>query len=238
MGLIIMLYMNSVFCMTFLCFLLLEVAQVRGGAANETSDPVVLRSGIILREFDENVPRAAAQVSIRDCLCQCHWQTFRDRYGRTHGNCKSTDHTKAQWCYVRTPVKTYLGNHGHSTCSDLQRSGRYPGMTWSYQACATPYLTDDVCSYLLQNHYSNNNNGNYRNPIKPRIRDSQVEGVYEDPEDGKIKKGNKWQNFPTTISLTDIINKPKGEGNQPNDSKFSFKKKSSSTTQSTTLKNQ
>jgi hypothetical protein len=35
-------------------------------------------------------------------------------------------------------------------------------MTWSYQACATPYLTSDVCSYLLQNYYSNNNNGNYR----------------------------------------------------------------------------
>merc|ERR1711902_184259 len=87
---------------------------------------------------------------------------------------------------------TYLGNHGHSTCSDLQRSGRYPGMTWSYQACATPYLTSDVCSYLLQSYYSNNNNGNYRNPIKPRIRDSQVEGVYEDPEYGKIKKGTKW----------------------------------------------
>ena len=61
---------------------------VRGGAANETSDPIVLRSGIALREFDENVLRAAAQISIRDCLCQCHWQTFRDRYRRIHGNCK------------------------------------------------------------------------------------------------------------------------------------------------------
>ena len=61
---------------------------VQGGSANETSDPVVLRSGITLREFDENVQRAAAQTSIQDCLCQCHWQTFRDRYGRTHGNCK------------------------------------------------------------------------------------------------------------------------------------------------------
>ena len=73
----------------------------------------------------------------------------------------------------------------------------------------------------------------YRNPIKPRIRDSQVEGVYEDPEDGKIKKGNKWQKFPTTISLTDIINKPKVDANQPNDSELSFKEKPSSTTQST-----
>jgi len=123
----------------------------------------------------------------------------------------STDQTGAQWCYVRTPVKTYLGNHGHSTCSDLQRSGRYPGMVWSYQACATPYLTSDVCSYLLQSYYSNNNNGNYRNPIKPRIGETQVEGVYKDPKDGKTKKGNKWLKFPSSIGLTDIIKKPKVE---------------------------
>jgi len=191
-------YHKSVVCLFFLCFLIFDVAQ--GGSTNETSNPVVLRSGITLREFDENVQRAAAQTSIQDCLCQCHWQTFRDRYGRTHGNCKSTDHTKAQWCYVRTPVQTYLGNHGHSTCSDLQRSGRYPGMTWSYQACATPYLTDDVCSYLLQNYYNNNNNGNYRNPIKPRIGENNNEGNFRD-KDGKIKKGNKWQKFPSVITL-------------------------------------
>lgn len=189
--------------LSFLCFFLLDVALVQGGSAKEASDPVVLRSGITLREFDEDVQRAAAQTSIRDCLCQCHWQTFRDRYGRTHGNCKSTDHTKAQWCYVRSPVKTYLGNHGYSTCSDLQKSGRYPRMAWSYQACATPYLTDDVCSYLLQSHYNNNNNGhngNYRNSIKPRIGENTNEGNFKD-KDGKIKQGNKWQKFPSVISL-------------------------------------
>jgi len=228
--------LRGIFCLlTIPIFVIfLNTDKVQAGIANETSDPIVLRSGVNLKEFNnETVLRAAAQTSIQDCLCQCHWQTFRDRYGRTHGNCKSTDQTGGRWCYVRTPVKTYLGNHGHSTCSDLQRSGRYPGMTWSYQACATPYLTSDVCSYLLQSYYTNHNNGNYRNPIKPRIRDSQVEGVYEDPEDGKIKKGNKWQKFPTTISLTDIINKPKVDANQPNDSELSFKEKPSSTTQST-----
>ena len=62
---------------------------VQAGIANETSDPIVLRSGVNLKEFNnETVLRAAAQTSIQDCLCQCHWQTFRDRYGRTHGNCK------------------------------------------------------------------------------------------------------------------------------------------------------
>jgi len=225
---------NILFLVTIhLCVILLNINKVHAGSANETSDPIVLRSGIVLREFNnETVLRAAAQTSIQDCLCQCHWQTFRDRYGRTHGNCKSSDQTGGRWCYVRTPVKTYLGNHGHSTCSDLQRSGRYPGMTWSYQACATPYLTSDVCSYLLQQYYSNNNNGNYRNPIKPRIRDTQVEGIYKDPKDGKIKKGNKWQKFPTTIGLTDIINKPKTEKDQSNDSELLFKDTPSTTTQS------
>ena len=70
-------------------------------------------------------------------------------------------HNGAQWCYVRTPVQTYLGNHGHSTCSDLQRSSRYENMVWSYQACVTPYLTSEVCSYLLQNHRETNDDGNY-----------------------------------------------------------------------------
>merc|ERR1712018_45864 len=198
---IIMMLRNIFFFVTtILCVFVLNINKVHAGSANETSDPIVLRSGVILRQFNDTVQRAAAETSIQDCLCQCHWQTFRDRYGRTHGNCKSTDQTNARWCYVRTPVKTYLGNHGHSTCSDLQRSGRYPGMTWSYQACATPYLTDDVCSYLLQNHYSNNNNGNYRNPIKPRIGENNNEGNFSD-KDGKLKKGNKWQKFPSVITL-------------------------------------
>jgi len=222
---------------TTLCVLLSNINKVQAGAANETSDPIVLRSGVVLRQFNETVLRAAAQTNIQDCLCQCHWQTFRDRYGRTHGNCKSTDQTQARWCYVRTPVKTYLGNHGHSTCSDLQRSGRYPGMTWSYQACATPYLTSDVCSYLLQNYYNNNNNGNYRNPIKPRIGESAVEGFFKDPQDGKIKKGNKWLKFPSSISITDILKKPtvdKNEDNQSVESGLSFKEKTKDSTKTST----
>jgi len=184
-----------------LCFFFQNTAKVQGGATNETRDPLVsTRSGITIKEFDANVPRAAAEVSIQDCLCQCHWQTFRDRYGRTHGNCKSTDQTGGRWCYVRTPVITYLGNHGHSTCSDLQRSGRYPGKVWSYQACATPYLTSDVCSYKLQNYRQTNNQGNYRNNIKARIGDNSNEGLFKDT-DGTILKGNKWAKFPSAITL-------------------------------------
>ena len=48
-----------------------------------------------------------------------------------------------------------------------------------------------------------------RNPIKPRISETQVEGIYKDPKDGKTKKGNKWLKFPSSIGLTDIIKKPK-----------------------------
>merc|ERR1719273_2557747 len=227
------------FVTTLLCVFLSNTNKVRAGSANETSDPIVLRSGVVLRQFNDTVLRAAAQTSIQDCLCQCHWQTFRDRYGRTHGNCKSTDQTQARWCYVRTPVKTYLGNHGHSTCSDLQRSGRYPGMTWSYQACATPYLTDDVCSYLLQSYYNNNNNGNYRNPIKPRIGENNNEGNFRD-KDGNIKQGNKWQKFPSVITL--FGSRPQSKDtfkNKTQDKKTTPKpqKVSPSVTRTTTPKN-
>merc|ERR1711944_116074 len=108
--------MGGIFCLlTIQLFVVfLNTDKVQAGIANETSDPIVLRIGVDLKEFNnETILRAAAQTSIQDCLCQCHWQTFRDRYGRTHGNCKSTDQTGGRWCYVRTPVKTYLGNHGH-----------------------------------------------------------------------------------------------------------------------------
>merc|ERR1712001_820834 len=107
-------------------------------------------------------------------------------------------------------------------------------MTWSYQACATPYLTSDVCSYLLQNYYSNNNNGN---PIKPWIGESQVEGVFKDPQDGKIKKGNKWLKFPSTISLTDFIKKPtlvKDEDNKSVETGLSSQEKAKDSTKTST----
>ena len=48
-------------------------------------DSIVFR---LLDQFDEDVLKAAAQVTIEDCLCQCHWRTFRDRYRKQHGNCK------------------------------------------------------------------------------------------------------------------------------------------------------
>merc|ERR1712198_706641 len=70
--------------------------------------------------------RAASQQV--NCGCQCSNLTFRDKYGRVQGNCKSADHTGAKWCYV---------NSWSSPCQDKQRSKRF-NKPWSYAACATP----------------------------------------------------------------------------------------------------
>merc|ERR1719318_481370 len=64
-----------------------------------------------------------------NCGCQCSNLTFRDKYGRVQGNCKSADHTGARWCYVE-------GGWG-SPCQDKQNSKRF-NKPWSYEACATP----------------------------------------------------------------------------------------------------
>merc|ERR1712002_1420212 len=61
--------------------------------------------------------------------CQCSSLTFVDSSGHIQGNCKSVDHTGAQWCYV---------DSHHSSCQDLVYSKRFPNNPWSYEACATP----------------------------------------------------------------------------------------------------
>merc|ERR1711923_114144 len=91
-------------------------------------------------ETEKTNPKAASPYT--NCGCQCSSLTFRDKSGRVQGNCKSTDHTGAQWCYVDTIVP--------STCQDLSyTSVRFPGKPWSYEACATP-----ACGY---------NNGGFNN---------------------------------------------------------------------------
>merc|ERR1711877_114081 len=101
-------------------------------------------------ETEKTNPKAASPYT--NCGCQCSSLTFRDKSGRVQGNCKSTDHTGAQWCYVDTSVP--------STCQDLSyTSVRFPGKPWSYEACATP-----ACGY---NNVGYNNggfsNGGYNN---------------------------------------------------------------------------
>merc|ERR1711872_86400 len=91
-------------------------------------------------ETQKTNPKAASPYT--NCGCQCSSLTFRDKSGRVQGNCKSADHTGAQWCYVDTSVP--------STCQDLSyTSVRFPGKPWSYEACATP-----ACGY---------NNGGFNN---------------------------------------------------------------------------
>merc|ERR1712198_252018 len=101
-------------------------------------------------ETEKTNPKAASPYT--NCGCQCSSLTFRDKSGRVQGNCKSADHTGAQWCYVDTSVP--------STCQDLSyTSVRFPGKPWSYEACATP-----ACGY--NNGVFNNggyNNGGYNN---------------------------------------------------------------------------
>merc|ERR1712038_1117587 len=101
-------------------------------------------------ETEKTNPKAASPYT--NCACQCSSLTFRDKRGRVQGNCKSADHTGAQWCYVDTSVP--------STCQDLSyTSVRFPGKPWSYEACATP-----ACGY--NNGGFNNggyNNGGYNN---------------------------------------------------------------------------
>ena len=59
------------------------------GQLNEKSNASKTNDGIIAtRIFSDDVLRAAAGTSIDDCLCQCHKLTFRDRYRKTHGNCR------------------------------------------------------------------------------------------------------------------------------------------------------
>merc|ERR1711872_477403 len=73
-----------------------------------------------------------------NCGCQCSDLTFRDKYNRVQGNCKTADNTGAQWCYTE---------YG-STCEDQQRSTRFgrQGKTWSYQACSTPSVYSAQCA--------------------------------------------------------------------------------------------
>merc|ERR1712121_336684 len=73
-----------------------------------------------------------------NCGCQCSDLTFRDKYNRVQGNCKTADNTGAQWCYTE---------YG-STCEDQQRSTRFgrQGKTWSYQACSTPSIYSAQCT--------------------------------------------------------------------------------------------
>merc|ERR1712033_50163 len=108
--------------------------------------------------LDTNNKAASFRVN---CNCQCSDLTFRDKFNRIQGNCKTADNTGAQWCYTE---------YG-STCEDQQRSQRFghQGKTWSYQACSTPPRHSPQCNgfggggggFGGNNGGFNNNNGGF-----------------------------------------------------------------------------
>ena len=73
--------------------------------------------------------KAASPYLNLGCQCVSPSLTYLDSLGLTQGNCLTTDHTGARWCYV---------DLRHTTCTDLVISHRFPGKAFSYEACATP----------------------------------------------------------------------------------------------------
>merc|ERR1711962_1950199 len=96
---------------------------------------LTLLSSYTVLSLDTNNKAASFRVN---CNCQCSDLTFRDKFNRIQGNCKTADNTGAQWCYTE---------YG-STCEDQQRSQRFghQGKTWSYQACSTPPRHSPQCN--------------------------------------------------------------------------------------------
>merc|ERR1711973_323269 len=96
---------------------------------------LTLLASYTVLSLDTNNKAASFRVN---CNCQCSDLTFRDKFNRIQGNCKTADNTGAQWCYTE---------YG-STCEDQQRSTRFghQGKTWSYQACSTPPRSSPQCN--------------------------------------------------------------------------------------------
>merc|ERR1712173_506298 len=89
---------------------------------------IILSSFLLAMVNSQAVEKAASPFT--NIGCQCSSLTFVDSSGHIQGNCKSVDHTGAQWCYV---------DSHHSSCQDLVYSKRFPDNPWSYEACATPF---------------------------------------------------------------------------------------------------
>merc|ERR1712156_1214270 len=125
--------------------------------------------------------RAPSRLTIEDCLCQCESQVFVDKFGRTNGNCKSTDSSGKRWCYlkdVQNLIGTYRSSHRSwnswttvqaaspvsTTCRDGRTSQQFQGKVYGYHACGTPELNSYECQQLLNGGGNNNNNcGSWNN---------------------------------------------------------------------------
>merc|ERR1711994_364303 len=122
----------------------------------------------------------------------CESQVFVDKFGRTNGNCKSTDSSGKRWCYlkdVQNLIGTYRSSHRSwnswttvqaaspvsTTCRDGRTSQQFQGKVYGYHACGTPELNSYECQRLLNgggggnnncgswNNYCNGNNGGGNN---------------------------------------------------------------------------
>merc|ERR1712179_556274 len=97
------------------------------GQSKMSALSIILSSFLLAMVNSQVVEKAASPYT--NIGCQCSSLTFVDSSGHIQGNCKSVDHTGAQWCYV---------DSHHSSCQDLVYSKRFPDNPWSYEACATP----------------------------------------------------------------------------------------------------
>merc|ERR1712080_459172 len=56
--------------------------------------------GLIAHTVSPQTTNTKAASYRVNCGCQCSDLTFRDKYNRIQGNCKTADNTGAQWCYT------------------------------------------------------------------------------------------------------------------------------------------
>merc|ERR1711915_899130 len=100
----------------------------------------VIFSSSVAVDIPEGEISLRAAAKYENCFCQCSNLVFKDKYGNTHGNCKTVDSTGAAWCYV---------DPAYSSCKDLSKSRRF-NANWSYEACATPALGSHQCPIVYE----------------------------------------------------------------------------------------
>jgi len=150
-----------------------------------------------------------------ECWCQCKRLSFRDGYGRTHGNCASS-YNGAQWCYVENNI-----GYGYSTCQDQRRSVKFPGETWSYSACATPALYSSSCRYCQGRRNSvNTSSSRGSGSRRPTIRgpDPKAEGA----DTGSIQN-----NKPAPVGYNrPVTSRPRPYSTRPTPSRYQYRGRS------------
>ena len=180
------------------------------------------RFGSSVKDATLNRAPAPPPNDCSECWCQCKRLSFRDSYGRIHGNCARFFHIYIKSIYFTAHIlpfysfnyfqskifyfSSYNGaqwcyvenniGYGYSTCEDQRRSVKFSGSTWSYHACTTPALYSSSCRYC-QGRRSSSNSGS-RNRIdsqRPTIRgaDPNAEGVDTRKNEPKTTRPSRYQ---------------------------------------------